>query len=135
MQAFAAGQVASRLGDLASHVQAAVKESDADAVHDLRVSIRRLGQSLDVFGALLPKGEAKKVRKTLSRLMAVAGQIRDRDIALEFLAEAGLSRDDQLWKRLKAGRRDANKDFARRVKRWSQGQFADKWRSSLRLDG
>jgi CHAD domain-containing protein len=123
-----------RLGDLAGQVRATASDPDADAVHDLRVAIRRFGQSLSIYGSLLPKPAMRKIRKRLDRMMGLAGEIRDRDIAVELFAEAGLSKSDELWRRIRSDRRASEKKLLRRVKRWNRGDFSAKWRSSLQLD-
>ena len=78
------------IGKLAFEVLNTVRTADAETVHDLRVAIRRFNQSVAVFGSLLPKREVKRIRKRLRRVMESAGAIRDRDIALEFLAVGAL---------------------------------------------
>lgn len=130
---YANEQASARLGKLAFQVQAAAKSMDADAIHDLRVAIRRFNQSLTVFAALYPKREAKKIRKRLGRVMEVAGEIRDRDIALEFFAEAGVRLDDPLSARIAGERRLAEHALAEKVKRWNRANFSAKWRSVLQL--
>jgi len=129
---YAVALAAARLGDLAYRVQAAAKP-DANAVHDLRVAVRRFGQSLTVFESLLPGEEVSRVRKRLRKVMKLAGEIRDRDIAIEFLKEAGLCSRDELWKKLAADRGQAEARLERAVRRWQQSDFSAKWRSALRL--
>ena len=131
---FANEQTATRLGKLAFQVVTAAKSMDADAVHDLRVAIRRFNQSLTVFSSLFPKQESKKIRKRLDRIMEVAGEIRDRDIALEFLAEAGVKPQDPLWARIASERTLAERTLAEKVKRWNSANYSAKWRSALQLN-
>ena len=76
MLEYANAQASSRLGALAFEVHRASQTPDADAIHDLRVNIRRFAQSLLVFRSLLPQKEARKVRKRLRRMMDLAGAIR-----------------------------------------------------------
>lgn len=134
IQTYAIEQVMARLEGLASQITAAAEDPGADAVHDLRVAIRRFSQSLRIFESVLPRKESRKIRKRLGGIMTLAGEIRDRDIALEFLADAKLSKSDVLWKQVASDRRSAEKDLIRRVKRCSRADFPDKWRSSLRLN-
>ncbi len=97
------------------------------------MAVRRLGQSVDVFASVLPRKPVRKVRKRLNRMMKEAAEIRDRDIALGLLAEAGINKDDPLARRLAADRRVAERILAQRVKRWNRGNFSAKWRSALQL--
>ena len=64
---------------------AAKHPDDPDAIHDLRVSLRRLTQCFRVFHA-----PAKKLRRRLHKIMERCGAVRNCDIALELLAECGL---------------------------------------------
>lgn len=134
MLQFANDQITARLGKLAFEVRRASKARDAEAIHDLRVAIRRFAQSLIVFGSLVPKRDAAKIRKRLGRMMDDAGRIRDRDIAIEFLGEAGVPAEHPLRRRLAAERAAAEKDLVDRIKRWNQKNVSGKWRAALRLD-
>jgi CHAD domain-containing protein len=69
----------------------AARQPDADAVHDVRVSIRRLTQCLRVFGEFFPKGRTRRTRRELKKLLGLAAEVRNRDIAIEFLSGAGLA--------------------------------------------
>lgn len=64
-------------------VRRAAKHPDEDAIHDLRVSIRRLSECLREFGQFLPPQKTKKTLKRLHKLMDLAADIRNRDIAIE----------------------------------------------------
>ena len=134
MLEFANAQVAARLGALAFEVHRASQTQEAETIHDLRVAIRRFGQSLAVFSALLPKKESKKVRKQLRGIMDAAGAVRDRDIALEYLQDAGVSPQDPLWARISSERTLAERALVEKVRRWSQRNLSGKWRGALRLN-
>jgi len=134
MLSFANEQIASRLGKLAFQVSYTASVRNADAIHDLRVAIRRFSQSVTIFASLLPKQEAKRVRKRLRRIMEVAGQVRDCDIALEFLDEAGVPGDDALRAAIVAERTEHEKNLLDKIGRWSRSNVSAKWRSALRLN-
>jgi len=86
------------LGDFAAHhsrqlskkfrkeVRNTAKHPDEDPIHDLRVSIRRLSQCLSEFRDFLP--HAKRTRKRLGKLMDLAAEMRNRDIAIELVGSA-----------------------------------------------
>ncbi len=65
--------------------RAAKNPDDPDAIHDLRVSIRRLTQCFRIFRA-----PVKKMRRRLHKIMQRCGAVRNCDIALELLVECGL---------------------------------------------
>ena len=52
----------SRLGRVAFELRHTRQSLDAERIHDLRVSIRRLTAALRIFGDAVPAAEAKRVR-------------------------------------------------------------------------
>jgi len=99
---YANEQISARLGTLVYQVHAAAAQPKADTIHDLRVAIRRFLQSLEVFSSLLPKPAVKKIRKRLRRILNLSAAIRDRDIALELLSEAGLGKKEPLCRSVRS---------------------------------
>jgi CHAD domain-containing protein len=66
---------------------ARVKESfEAEAIHDLRVSTRRLREGISLFGHCFGKRQFSPLRKELKRLTAMLGAIRNTDEALLFFS-------------------------------------------------
>ena len=126
-------QTAILLRRLAFQVNRGAKNGDADSVHDLRVAIRRLSRCLRVFSSFYPGRSWKKMRKRLADLMKTAGGVRDRDIALKLLAEAGVSRRSAIPANLDAERRKAAHDLLLELRRWSKRGFSRKWRARLEL--
>lgn len=117
---------------VAFEVHRAAKKPGPDEIHDLRVSIRRFSQGLEVFAGFLPKLEVKKIRKMLKRMMRVTSSIRDRDITLEFLPE---SHPAVHHPRLARERSTYQRQFAEMAGRWSARDFSAKWRNELSLRG
>ena len=62
---FASDQADRRLGQLAFQVNQTVKSRDAEAVHDLRVAVRRFSQVLRVFKPCFRGKEPRKIRREL----------------------------------------------------------------------
>ena len=131
---YANEQISARLGTLVYQVHVAAAQPKADTIHDLRVAIRRFLQSLEVFSSLLPKPAVKKIRKRLRRILNLSAAIRDRDIALELLSEAGLGKKEPLCRSVVADRRAAEDALARRVKRLHSSDFSAKWRAALEIN-
>jgi CHAD domain-containing protein len=109
------------------------RNGDAESIHDLRVAIRRLSRCLRVFARFFPGDSWKKVRRQLAELMEAAGRVRDRDIALQLLAEAGLPARAAIATRLAAERRKASRELLLEIRRWKSRSFSRKWRSRLEL--
>jgi CHAD domain-containing protein len=133
MREFALLQTAVLLRRLAFDVHRAAKKGDQVAVHDLRVAIRRFSRSLRVFAQFYPAGSPKKIRRQLADWMKAAGGVRDRDIALQLLAQAGVPREAELAVRLEDERRQAGKELLRELRRFRTHNLSRKWRDQLQL--
>jgi CHAD domain-containing protein len=133
MRDYAQLQTAILLRRLAYQLNRADRNGDAESIHDLRVAIRRLGRCLRVFAPFFPDGSWKKVRGQLADLMQAAGRVRDRDIALQLLAEAGIPPRAAIATRLAGERRKASRELLLEIRRWKARSFSRKWRSRLEL--
>ena len=133
MREFALLQTAVLLRRLAFEVNRAAKNGDHAAVHDLRVAIRRFSRSLRVFAQFYPPGSWKRIRRQLRELMEVAGGVRDRDIALQLLTEAGVPRGAAIVVRLENERHQAGIALQQALRRFRTGNLSRKWRNQLEL--
>jgi CHAD domain-containing protein len=118
------------LTTLAFQVHRAAQKPGPVEIHDLRVSVRRFSQGLQLFSDFFPKWEVKKIRRMLKRMMRLTSSIRDHDIALEFLNE---EQHTAHRPRLTRERRVFQRQFAQMVRRWSARDFSTKWRTGLSL--
>jgi CHAD domain-containing protein len=132
MRDYARLQTAALLERLAGQVDRA-SASDADSIHDLRVVIRRLSRCLRLFAQFYPGRSAKKLRAQLTALMDAAGAVRDLDIALALLAQAGLSPRSAAVVRLSALRGKRRRDFLAEVRRWRGRRRSRCWRRKLEV--
>jgi CHAD domain-containing protein len=89
MADFAHVKMAELLTVMAGALHDAALDPHADAVHDMRVSIRRFQQGLRVFGQYLPNKPVRRVRKQIKRIMDCAGDLRNHDIAIGLVKRAG----------------------------------------------
>jgi CHAD domain-containing protein len=81
-----AGPLASYLAEQRNKLHAmepGVREFDADAVHDMRVAIRRLRATLRTFRPLLDAARSERLRSELRWLGGVLGTVRDGDVLAE----------------------------------------------------
>jgi CHAD domain-containing protein len=99
--------------------------------------MRRLSRCLRVFAPFYPDGSWKKIRRRISALMALAGAVRDCDIAIELAGRAGAARpragDAALVAQLAALRRKTGRDLLLEIRRWKSRDFPRQWRSRLEL--
>jgi len=96
--------------------QAAKHPEDPEAIHDLRVSIRRIVQAFKTFRELLDPAPIKHSRKRLHKLMDLCAAVRNCDVAITLLEEVGLSASPSV-SRLKKARIEAAEELRRRLKK------------------
>jgi CHAD domain-containing protein len=127
---YALEHVVALLDRLALEVEKTRSARDADAVHDLRVTIRRFGQSLRVFAPYLPKHAVRQVRAQLRHIIDLAGEVRNRDITLELLTEAKMAAPHEA---IRQDRDLAVRILVSELNRWCAEHEAVRWRAALEL--
>jgi CHAD domain-containing protein len=130
---YATMQAAARLDRIAYQMGVLRKSKNPDTVHDLRVSIRRFLSCLNVYPQFFPTNESKKIRKRLKKVMKVAGEVRDRDIALHLGRQANLPKGSPVLDGLRKQRKQAAKDLSGSLDPWSKRSVFPKWRRRLSL--
>jgi CHAD domain-containing protein len=95
--------------------RAAKHPEDPDAIHDLRVSIRRVVQAFRTFGELLDPSPIKKLRRRLHKLMEMCAAVRNCDVALALLDQVGITTGASV-SRLKKTRSDTGEKLHRRLR-------------------
>lgn len=128
---FAGHHVTKLLERLAFQIGSVKHSHDAEAVHDLRVAIRRFTQALVVFQPCFAPKEVKKIRRRLKDTMALAGQVRDCDIALKYLTELRSPEATALREEFQSRRQEANRALLAALKRWVLRKTSSKWRDGL----
>jgi CHAD domain-containing protein len=118
---------------LAFCMNRAAQLRDPESIHDLRVSIRRFQQCLAVFHEFFPRGQARKIRERLHKIMRIAGEIRNRDIALELFEKSGISADPILTLRLSQEAREFHAELQRLLARWGRRDVSRRWGARLGL--
>ena len=127
-----AGQSAARLlGRLAFQMNATKKTPHPDAVHDLRVSIRRFSQALTVFKPCFPGKETRKARRRLKNLMTQAGTVRNCDVVMKLLAKSHAADAPALRAKLQDQRKQAERILVAALKRRIDRKSSLKWRTAL----
>src|SRR5438552_1953900 len=126
MRDYALAQTAILLRRLAFQANRAARTGDADAVHDLRVAIRRLSRCLRTFAQFYPDNSWKRMRRSMQALMASAGSVRDCDIAMESLRDSGVKAAGTL-RQLAANRHKAAQELSAELRNWKQRNSSRKW--------
>ena len=122
MEVFARIQIGSLAERLEKDLHAAAQNQDEEAVHHIRVSIRRFVQGITVFAQYVPANWSKKVRRQLRRVMRRSSKVRDLDIALVFLKKHRFPEEILANRRERAGLKLA------------AALSSSKWRTRLSLE-
>ncbi len=129
MQKFVRTQSSTLLRRLAFLAHDAAQLGTAEAIHDLRVGIRRLSECLREFEDFFPKGRAKKVRAHLKDVMKLAAEVRNRDIAVALLQKAEMTVEEGL----EVERRKARENLMDMLRMWNRHELTQKWREDLNV--
>lgn len=86
MAQLAREKVSKALDNVTIGISGVARTADEEAVHKLRVSIRRFSQAIRVFRQYVPRRPSRRIQRRLRTLMRAAGEVRDRDIAMKLLA-------------------------------------------------
>ena len=73
------------------NVDEAVKAADTEALHDLRIAVRRMRAVLRAFGKLLRPTSAERIDLDLQRLNRVLGIARDLDVWIGFCSKESVA--------------------------------------------
>lgn len=126
---FAVAQANRLLGRLAFAIGRTLRSPSPDAVHDLRVAIRRFQQALTVFAPCFPEKDTKKTGRRLKRLLALAGEVRDCDIAARLLSRSAAAPPVQ--QKIEAQRKEACARLTALLNRQASRHWYAKWRARL----
>lgn len=130
-QSWPAQRASELLDHLSREMRQAAKNPNAEAVHDVRVAIRRLRQCLTVFAAMFPARASKNIHKSLREVLDAAGELRNLDIAVALLQESKLNRTAPLIADLRKDRVKSAKQFVRALGKLDNGGIAAKWQAKL----
>lgn len=119
---------------LAFQANRTAKSPAADAVHDLRVAIRRAERALSTFKVRLPRKAVKRIRKQLKDVLSSAGEVRDYDVCTKILSKMRGPGSAALQEEMRARRKAAEKHLQTRLKRLSLRTRLSKWFDNLNLN-
>ena len=131
---FARRQARRLLTDLRREFALAADAPSPDAVHDLRVAIRRFRQALIVFRAAFPARQCRKIHKKLKQVMHRAGEVRNCDIAAILIPKLDARIAPQLRPHLQKDRETAEGKLTQTLRRLSDRKLPAKWRARLGLN-
>jgi CHAD domain-containing protein len=123
--------LAARLAKLAEQAGRCYATPDPDAVHDLRVAIRRFSQALRIFKTLLDAKAVKRMRRALKRVLDAAAAVRDLDVGMERLIAEGLPEEHAILEEMRAERRRGELALRGRLLLLESEEPERTWRPSI----
>jgi CHAD domain-containing protein len=78
--------IGTRWEDVWKAVPRAAEGADIEGVHDVRVASRRLRAAMDVAAPAFPASWYKPLHKLAKEITSELGEVRDRDVMLQYLA-------------------------------------------------
>ncbi len=131
---FSLERVSALVDRLAAEIErTAESRNDPKAVHDLRVSIRRLAQALRALGVTFSKKDRKVVRERLREMMDLAAEARSRDVALELFEAAEVAPGALPCARLRRERGKYRRKLVELARKWRRDAIAGSFREALGL--
>jgi CHAD domain-containing protein len=112
----------------------ATKSQGVDELHDLRVAARRFIRILSALAPCFPRGESKRMRRGLKRIMVQAGDIRDYDIAIHLIGRMELPDSGTLLRQIQKRRELAATVLSASLHRWKARNLPARWRAALNAD-
>lgn len=128
---FARRETEARMNRVLAELERATRQPDEEAVHDLRVAIRRFSQALRIFGPLLPAKGARKLRRRVKVVLDAAAVVRDLDVGLEMLLEEDVPESEALVQEMRAERRRAELFLVGQVCLLRAEDLEKDWRAHL----
>lgn len=80
------------------------KAYDPDALHDLRVSLRRLRVTLKAYRPYLGRAASGGLRRRVGRLIRPTGRLRDLDVAVAMLRRLGAAKKSSVSRKIEKER-------------------------------
>jgi triphosphatase len=129
---FAVDQAHRQLRHLALKINRAIKSCNADAVHEVRVAIRRFTQAIAVCRTCFRETDMPKNRRRLKKIMSEAGEVRDIDVALKFIARFRVPHAVHLRSKLQSLREESARLLVAELRKWTDRRMSFKWRAALK---
>jgi len=126
MRSYAMRQVSGLLEAAIKELRNTAHTRDAEAIHGLRVSIRRLFQALKTFAQYLPEEARDGIEDELRAVIKAAGRARDCDVLLEMLADS-----DVELSVLHQQRTELKRELLAAIQPLLETSLSKRWRSGL----
>ncbi len=119
------------LRSVEARVARALRMPGEGEVHDLRVAIRRASRTLSVLKDCFPRGESRRIRRGLKRILHQAGDVRDCDIAMKLAEKLALPGSGELVEELRDLRAKAAGALTGALQHWKDRKLVPVWMAAL----
>jgi len=130
---FSAEQSTGFLRSLMLEARRAAESGGIEAVHDLRVAVRKFRQILKVLKRWVPREESQLLRTEMKELMTRAGEVRDRDIAVALLRKIHVPKNRRILTEIHEQRGASAHTLQECVRDFRHRNTAAAWRRALTL--
>ncbi len=125
--------VRERLNRVAKELPGAARSpDDPEAVHDLRVAIRRFVEAMRLFPEVCGHAPSKKRRRQLKPVLKALGEVRNLDVAMAVLKAAHVKPAAAVTAQLHEGKIKAQKALTKILRAWRKGEKVEDWRKDLK---
>lgn len=121
--------------DFFKRLERALKTSDPEDIHDLRVASRRLREGLALFAPCYPAGQIARLVREVKGVTRLLGEIRNADEAILFFTALAGELDgeyredlDRISNSFRKGRKKELKKFKGSMKEMASGSMCDLFR-------
>jgi len=128
---FAIDQANRRLAKLGFQIDHSLRSRNPEAVHDLRVAVRRFSQTLRVFKPCFRGKEMRKVRRELKHITDLAGEVRNCDVALRLLSRSQKPEAATLRHKLESRRRECERTLVGFLRYWIDRKSSARWSAAV----
>jgi CHAD domain-containing protein len=126
MRDYAMHQVSGLVESTITELHNTARMRNAEAIHGLRVSIRRLLQALKTFSQYLPEEAREGVEEELRAVIKASGGLRDCDVLIEKLADSGVALDP-----FRRQRTELKKELLATIEPLLDAGLSKRWRTGL----
>jgi CHAD domain-containing protein len=128
---FAVEQAHRQLKHLGLQINRTIRSSNAQAVHDIRVAIRRFSQVIALCQTYFRATGMRRHRRRLKKIMNGAGDVRNCDVALKLVAKFRVPRAAHIRSKLESQRKESARLLVAELRKWTDRRMSAKWRAAL----
>jgi CHAD domain-containing protein len=128
---FAVEQAQRQLKHLGLQIYRTIKSSNTQAVHDIRVAIRRFSQANALCQTYFRAAGMRRHRRRLKKIMNGAGDVRNCDVALKLVAKFRVPHAAHIRSKLESQRKESARLLIAELRKWTDRRMSFKGHAAL----